>query len=445
MAVHQQRTIALVSVFSHRSATLKDVAGGFGTAFEIGSSVPARVLQRAKGHLAQLPSPSLGYLAAQMEAAGHHVRICEVRRGEAGHDPLPYADLAVVLSSMVDASAEVEVLREYRRSGIRTATYGSYATARPEVYADAADVVVRGEVEQLGARLLDPALKGVVEAGFVMDLDTLPYPSWRRFPYKQYRYALLSRRGTTLPVSGVRGCAFGCGYCPFRVTSPFRQRDPDKVVAEVAHLVSTYGATGIAFRDPLFNLDEDRVRALAKGLAPLNVRFSGEMRADRLDEDLLAELHAAGLRSLEIGVESVNLKMLKDEKRNPPSQAQIERIVAAAHKLGVRVIANYMMGLPSDSAASIRETVKWAKKLNTFAVQFTVATPYPGTTLETAVKDRLVEIRPDRYTGWEPAFEHPTMTADELRKLREWAYVSYHARPRYVRHFAKQALRSLAD
>jgi len=435
--------VGLITVYSHQECTLKDVAGGYGTVFRIGQSLPARVLERAKGHLAALPSPVLGYLARQATEAGHEVRAFDVRRGAAGDDPLPEVDLALVLTSLIDATAERAVMAELRARGTRVIAFGSYATQRPGQYIGAADVVIEGEPEALGARLFDAKLEGAVQAGFVDDLDALPFPSWDAFPVARYRYALLSQRGTTLPVSGVRGCAFGCGYCPFRATSKFRQRSPENVVEEVRRLKERYGVRGVAFRDPLFNLDEDRVIALADGLAPLDVRFSGEMRADRLDRDLLARLRDAGLRSLELGVESVDLGLLTRQKRQPPSMQQIENIVEAAHDLGVRVIANFMMGLPEDDEAGIRATVAWAKELNTFAVQFTVATPYPGTSLEGLLGDR--DPAPEAYTGWEPLFDHPTLAPDELRSLREWAYVSYHARPRYAIHFAQQAARAMLD
>ncbi len=439
--------VALVTVYSHDLCTLKDVAGGYGTVFDIGDSLAARALARAKGQLASLPSPVLGYLAAIASQAGHDVKPFDVRRGDAGHDPLPRADVALVLSSLVDADAERDVARELRARGARVVVFGAHASMRPERYADVADVVVRGEPEALGARLFERTLAGVVDAGFVADLDALPFPCWEAFPVRSYRYALLTQRGRTLPVSGVRGCAFACGYCPFRVTSRFRQRAPERIVAEVRRNRERFAARGVAFRDPLFNLDRARVLAIARGLAPLDVRFSAEMRADRLDEALLEALRDAGLRSIEIGVESADVAMLARERRAPPSREQIERVVAVAHRLGVRVIANFMLGLPDDTETSIRRTVAWAKRLNTFAVQFTVATPYPGTSLEERVAERLVEPRSHRHTGWEPVFEHPSLSRDRLRELREWAYVSYHARPRYLGHSARahQPARALLD
>ncbi len=431
--------VALCTVRSHSGCTMKDVAGGYGTVFEVGSSFRARLLERAKAHLADLPPLVFGHLSAQLRAAGHDVSVCELEP----EGPLVNADVAIVLSSIVDASAEAAVCSRLKTRGVRTIVIGAYASARPEHYADFADAVVIGEPEALGAALLDA--EGLVRAGDVADLDTLPFPDWDPFPVERYRYAFLSWRGTTLPVASARGCAYGCGYCPWRVTARFRERDPERVAAEVRSLRDRYAVKGVAFRDPLFNLDRERVLALTRLLSPIGVRFSAEMRADRLDEELLHELARAGLRSLEIGVESVDRAMLSKESRKPPSHAEVERVVSTAQRLGVRVICNYLLGLPDDDEASIRETVAWAKRLDSFAVQFTIATPYPGTTLEARVRDVRLPLAADAHTGFRPTFRHPRIAPERLEELREWAYVGYHFRPRYAWRFARHAARAFLD
>ena len=436
--------VALVSVYSHDGCTLKDVAGGFGTVFEVGSSLPARALARAKSHLAELPPLVLGYLAAQLTAAGHRVRVAPIAWKPQHRDELPRADRTIVLSSIVDASAEREVVRRLSESGSRPVVIGAYATARPEHYADVAHAVIRGEPEALGASILD-APAGVIEAGDVAELDTLPWPEWSAFDVHRYRYAMLTRRGPTLPITSARGCAYGCGYCPWRVTARFRERDPSHVAREARHLSSRYGARGLSFRDPLFNLDPERVRAIAEGLRPLGLAWSAEMRADRLDGELLETLHRAGLRSLEIGVESVDRAMLSREHRKPPEREQIRDVVRTAQRLGIRVICNYLLGLPEDDEESIRATVAWAKELDSFAVQFTVATPYPGTTLEPRTAGLVRLRRPEDHTGFRPIFDHPKLSREKLAELREWAYVSYHFRPRYALRFARHAAAALLD
>ncbi|MCB9592059.1 MAG: radical SAM protein [Sandaracinaceae bacterium] len=430
--------VALVTVYAHPGCTLKDVAGGYGTVFEVGDSWRARLLERAKSRVADLPSLALGYLAAQLTRAGHTVSVHEAR----GVDTVPAVDAAVILSSMVDADAERELARDLGRRGVRTFVVGAFASARPAFYADHADVVVVGEPEALGAGLLD-APDGVVEAGDVADLDALPFPDWSAFEVPRFRYAFLGFRSATLPIGSARGCAYGCGYCPWRVTARFRERDPDRVGAEVAHQVRRHGARGFAFRDPLFNLDRDRVLALAEVLRPQRVRFSAEMRADRLDEEVLGALAEAGLRSLEIGVESIDRGLLTREKRRPPDAEQIEAAVRLAQRLGVRVICNFILGLPDDDEATMRATIAWARRLDSFAVQFTIATPYPGTTLEARVK--RLPLAPSQHTGFRPTFRHASLSSERLTALREHAYVQHYFRPRYGLRFLRHAIPAVLE
>ncbi len=427
--------VALLTLQSHDGCTLKDVAGGYGTVFEVGRSLRARLLERAKSSVAALPSLTLAYVAAHLR--DHELVVRDLRPD----DPLPACEAAIVLSSITDASAERALCERLRARGVRTIVVGAFASARPSHYAGVADAVIVGEPEALGASILDA--EGVVHAGDVADLDALPFPAWSAFPVPSYRYAFL--RGPTLPVGSARGCAYGCGYCPWRVTASFREREPARVAAEIAELRRRHGVRSVAFRDPLFNLDADRVAALCRVLAPLGVRFSAEMRADRLDEPMLRELARAGLRSLEIGVESADRALLAREKRKPPEHAQIARVVRGAQRLGVRVICNYVLGLPDDDEASMRATIAWAAELDSFAVQFTIATPYPGTTLEPRVEDRRLPVRADDHTGFRPTFAHARVSPERLAALREEAYVGYYFRPRYALRFARSAVRALLD
>jgi radical SAM superfamily enzyme YgiQ (UPF0313 family) len=441
--------LTLTSVYSHDRCTLKDVAGGFGTAFEVGSSWPARLLERAKTRLAELPPVVLGHLAARLRSLGHRVAVSSVRRTRDEAALAARSDVALVLTSLVDAAAERDVMARLRARGVRVVAFGATASALPTWFAEHADAVLVGEPEgmsdELWSDVLAGGLGGVVEVGQVQDLDALPFPDWSGFPAHRYRYAMLTQRGPTLPIQSARGCPYGCGYCPWRVTATFRERDPARVAHEARRDRDLHGARALSFRDPLFNLDRDRVVAIARGLAPLGLRWSAEMRADRLDRELLAELHGAGLRSLELGVESVDRELLSRERRKPPSHAQIEAVVRAAGALGIRVICNYVLGLPGDTEATMRETIAWAKELNSFAVQFTVATPYPGTSL--APRGRALPLAPEpgTLTGFRPSPLEGALPPEKLAELREWAYVSYHFRPRYVARFARQAARALLD
>ncbi|MBI4882213.1 MAG: radical SAM protein [Planctomycetes bacterium] len=424
--------VALVNASRQRGCTLKDVAGGFGTVFTVGRSLPARLLELAKQRVAALPNVTLAYLDAILSENGAEVLFLDAR----GPDDLAAADLYLIASSIVDCSLERELgLAARRRFGARVGYFGAFAAARPEYYEDAADFIVRQDVENLAPELARGRVpRGVVDAGFVPDLEALPFPRWERFDLRRSRYRIITRRGPTLPVLASRGCAYLCDYCPYLVNARYRTRSATSIAREIEHLCDRYGARGISFRDPLRVFSAAEARRFAELLEErgLDVRFSMECRADLLDEETLRELHRAGLRCVEIGVETADPAVVRARGRRAPDLRQQERVIELCHRRGIRVIANYMLGLPNDTQAGMRATIRYAKRLNTVAVQFTVATPYPGTTFHDEVRERIFERDFERFNGWTNVFRHERLTPEEIHRLREWAYVSYHFRPRYA-------------
>lgn len=219
-------------------------------------------------------------------------------------------------------------------------------------------------------------------------------------------------------------------------------RSSENIVEEIGYLVRKYGIRGVSFRDPNLTFDKKRAREFAELLLArgLDVRWGMEARTDRLDPELIDILHRSGLRSVEVGVESSNEQVLRGNLRKAIPKSQQELVVEHCHKRGIRVIANYTLGLPNDTIEGVTDTIRYAKKLNTFAIQFTVTTPYPGTQFYDNVKHRIFDQDWEHFNGWTSVFHHSSIKADDLHRLREFAYVSYHLRPRYVWRFLQSTL-----
>jgi radical SAM superfamily enzyme YgiQ (UPF0313 family) len=423
--------IVVLSASRYKNCTLKDVAGGFGTVFTVGNSWFARVLEIAKRRIASIPSVTAAYLDSILSAQGAQVAI--------KHNALQPADLYLIASSITDCNYEKELGRRAKREfGAKVGYFGTFAATVPDFYLDAADFVVKGEIENLAPQLAQGEIpSGLIEAGFVSDLNQLPFPSWDQFALRRYKYSIVTARGITLPMLSSRGCPYTCGYCPYLVNSRYRVRRPESVADEIEYLAKRYEVRGISFRDPMFTFYGDRTMKIADQILSrgLNIRFGIETRTDKLDEEQLRHLYRAGLRSLEIGIESSNEEMLLQNLRKAPGKEQQEKIIQLCHRLGIRVIANYILGLSNDTVEGVRNTIAYAKKLNTFAIQFTVTTPYPGTLLYESLKGHIFEEDWERFNGWTNVYTHPTMSSEQLHRLREEAYVSYHLRLRYVWRF----------
>lgn len=432
--------VAVVSIQKHESCTLKDMAGGFGTRFEIGDSPGARLLQYAKKKIANIPDISLAYLNAILCTHKHDVKIF---LNEAPDD----FDVYLMQSSIVECNSEKKAAGHlHKAGGRRVGFWGSFASAVPEFYLDDCDFVLRGEPEAFDYSSLEKDMAGVVEAGTIADLDELPYPDWKGFPLDQYRYRIIGGGGATLPVYSSRGCPFKCGYCPYKVYNPFRARNIDCVVDEIQYLRSEYNAESIVFRDPDFTFNAERTRELLEKIIETGnncISYYIEGRTNGIDKKTVELMARAGITGWETGIESPDNELLRKHGRIPPElESQVDIIRHCAGR-GIRIVGNYVIGFPEDTKESIENTIKLAKRINSFAVQFTVLTPYPGTEFYEKVRADIYSENFEDFTGWNNVFKHPSLSADDIAAFREKAYVSYHFRIRYFIAFCKILLNSI--
>jgi radical SAM superfamily enzyme YgiQ (UPF0313 family) len=141
-----------------------------------------------------------------------------------------------------------------------------------------------------------------------------------------------------------------------------------------------------------------------------------------------------------VGIESVNQEVLKKATRKSATIKKQNEIVDYCHKKGIRVAAFYIFGLPEDTEESIKQTIKYAKKLNTMVAQFFISTPFPGTKFYEQVKEEIYDHDFSHYNSYTPVHRSLNLTKKQLLKLKEKAFVSYYFRPRYVFRFLKSKI-----
>ncbi|MGH7899240.1 MAG: B12-binding domain-containing radical SAM protein [Candidatus Binatia bacterium] len=423
-----------------RGAVNKDISGGFGTVSDFGDSPVARTLTWLKRRGVSYPVLSLAYIAAIFEREGWDVSYGEAADSAAG------ADVTLVYSSLVAHSTELRVAKRLRRPGGPPVGFiGPFASVRPDLFSPHADFVIVGEpeaaVERIARDRTAPA--GVMTSPSVENLDALPFPAWHHFDIEHFRYRPYFPTGRGFfPVLSSRGCALSCAYyCPYTAVTGrrWRRRTPENVIAELDYLVRTHGAKRILFRDPLFTLDRARTAEIADGIrkAGLDIEWVCETHLDYLDEELLDRMHAAGLSSLKVGIESANPVVLEDVKRHQPKDERIRRLLGHCDRLGVGVVAFYILGLPSDTEESIAATIDYAMELNTIGAQFTIATPYPGTGFFDAAEaeHRLLTEDWERYDIYTPVMRHDHLSSDDIQRLKSRAYQLYYMRTSWAGKF----------
>lgn len=258
------------------------------------------------------------------------------------------------------------------------------------------------------------------EGELIHDLDSLPFPTYTRFEIDRYirEKSLISSRG----------CPHNCTYCAVKVVSGklIRLRSPKNVVDEMEYWYRK-GYRQFSFQDDNFNSSRARVYQICeeikeRGLKGLFLRCAGA-RADKLDHDVLKTMKDVGFRTIAIGVEVGNNRMLEIIKKGEKFD-DIDNAVKEACSLGYDVYLNFLAGVPYETLSDVEDSVNFALKYPIFYAEWSNIIPYPGTELfDWLSRKGYLLKRPDEYLNDDstvsdiPVFETPELSFQMRKKI----------------------------
>jgi len=269
----------------------------------------------------------------------------------------------------------------------------------------------------------------------IEDLDSLPFPARHLLPMKQFFEA-----AKKIPISGnlkkpsirmltTRGCPYGCIFCSNHIVmgKKWRARSAENVVAEIEHIVKTYGIRQIDFLDDNIAYNRERLVKICDMLIDKRLRIEwctpNGVRADALDAELLAKMRKAGCQKILIAPESGVQHIVDDIIKKKQSLKRVEEAVSAAHKVGIKVGCFFILGMIGETKEDMKKTIKFAHKLRYLGAEyfyFSYATPLYGTELYRQAKEGgylTSEFSDDALSAVQPLIETPEFTVDDLRCL----------------------------
>jgi radical SAM superfamily enzyme YgiQ (UPF0313 family) len=268
-----------------------------------------------------------------------------------------------------------------------------------------ADVIVLGEGEQTMLELVEVApLMGGPGGGIpgiayrlsdgsthrtaprekIRDLDELPFPNRLKINFQLYLDAWKRAHGhNAISISTQRGCPYTCRWCSTAVYGQsYRRRSPQNVVDEIVWLQQHYEFDLIWFVDDVFTVSHKWLREFCQALEQRSVRVQFECitRADRLNDEVVDLLRAAGCFRVWIGAESGSQRII-DAMDRRVDVAQVREMIRSARRAGIEAGTFIMLGYPGETEADIRATVEHLKASNPDLFTITVAYPIKGTGL----------------------------------------------------------------
>jgi anaerobic magnesium-protoporphyrin IX monomethyl ester cyclase len=269
----------------------------------------------------------------------------------------------------------------------------------------------------------------------IENLDSLPFPARHLLPMEAYFAAVKEnpRRGEickpwTIMITS-RGCPYNCIFCTYCIIwgKKWRGRSPANVVDELEQVVQTYHIKQIDFEDDNLTLDKKRMERLCDLIVErdLDIEWYNPtgVRADTLDENLLAKMKKSGCKKIRVAPESGVQRVVDRIIKKNLDLKSVERAVALCKKVGIKVGCFFVIGLIGETKGDIEETIKFAYKLRKLGADsfiFSIATPLYGTELyEQAKRGGFLRdcFSDDALAGAEPLIETPEFTANDLVEL----------------------------
>jgi radical SAM superfamily enzyme YgiQ (UPF0313 family) len=220
-------------------------------------------------------------------------------------------------------------------------------------------------------------------------VDQLPKPARHLFPayfdkdLSRYHDGFCQNR-PAIQLHSSRGCPFRCNFCLWIQVmynnGKHRSFAASRVVDEMIEARDKYGAKEIYFDDDDFTVRKEHVFALCDEIKRRKVNLPWSVMGDAMatDVDTLERMADAGCIGMKFGLESADPAVLKRVGK-PIKLDRVALVASTAQRLGIKTHMTVMFGLSGETHAAMEKTFAFACSLDVDSVQFSVATPYPGT------------------------------------------------------------------
>lgn len=376
--------------------------GGWGNFGKVGSSE------------ANFVQYGLAYISAYAKKEGHDLDLIDLRKLHGWEEfELEIAKRSPgifgISSMSVDFGVALDAIKRIKVISKDSIVIlgGVHATVAIEELGkiDQIDYIIIGEGEISFSQLLSKIEEGSSEQriikGISPDINSLPYPDRDIFDYEngELLHPWLPHMETPfVSIITSRGCPFRCTFCQPAERMVFGGKAKNRMLAniieELKFLRQRYKFKSLLIHDDLFTFNRKWILEFCRmyreeGFAQ---PFTCQARVDFIvkNEDVVKKMVESGLSCFMIGFESGSQRILDFLKKGTTVE-QNRQAAEICKKYNIKIFANYMFGIPTETFDEVRETVKFIRHIKPYHPSPSYLTPYPGTELYNyCVKNNLI-------------------------------------------------------
>jgi radical SAM superfamily enzyme YgiQ (UPF0313 family) len=150
----------------------------------------------------------------------------------------------------------------------------------------------------------------------------------------------------------------------------------------------------------------------------------------------------SGCTRASLGIESGSQKILNSAKKKS-NLPVIKKAYNLLSKNGIEGRGSLIIGLPGETAETIRETIDFVKSLNVKVAAFNIVTPYPGTVLYNMARDgkgiHFTSNDWQDFRRWGNAVAYTDdLSCEDLIKWQKRATIEFYTQPKMIWYYLKK-------
>ncbi|MDD2752629.1 MAG: radical SAM protein, partial [Candidatus Omnitrophica bacterium] len=381
-------------------------------------------------------------ISATLKKAGYPVSLIDLRRLKGwehfasllASTEFDIAGLTMMSVDYNPVNKCIEIIRSLKPE-VKILVGGAHASIAPEelLANKNIDHIFIGEAEVSLLNFLKQSEEGKINEkliyGVSPDLDSLPCVDRELFSLPEEPFVPFLNKPFVTIIAG-RGCTYNCNYCQPAERIIFgkkvRRRSVANVIEELKFLRDKFRFNSFMIHDDCLTEDRKWVLDFCEAYQKNGFKqpFVCQSRADLIvkNKDAIKRLREAGLILCLIGFESGSQRILKFLRKG----CSVEQNLQAAqicHKLNIKIWANYMLGVPTETKDEQRQTVEMIKAIKPYHCSPAYYTPHPGSDLfKYCVENNLSLI--ESHDHYRRSSYEPTIKGIDYEYLKKLLYES---------------------
>lgn len=261
----------------------------------------------------------------------------------------------------------------------------------------------------------------------------IPVPRHELFPNDKYTYPFV-RRSPFVTVLTDYGCPYSCTFCIMSRLG-HKCRSVGNVMEELTR-VNAIGIKEIYFADQTFGALKGRAHELCAEMIERRFGFGWVCfsRVDIINGGTLRIMKRAGCHTIIFGIESGSERIICESAKGTTLDMAREAFQLCRRE-GIATVGTFILGLPGDTADSIRQTINFARELRCDYASFNVPVPRMLTPLRRwAIREKMIVpgVQEMDQSGTYAVMATTHLSRQKIMELKREAIFKFYLRPTYL-------------